>query len=87
MNTVESPNNGHVGDMASACCRELSASRRLVHLFIKTANMHHFECSFICIQVKQLREQPQVRIKPKVYSLGINVFDKIYLHNLVSFVA
>ena len=28
--TVESPNNGHVGDMASVCCRELSASRRLL---------------------------------------------------------
>ena len=42
--TVESPNNGHVGDMASVRCRELSASRRLVHLF-KTPNMYHFECS------------------------------------------
>ena len=49
---VESPNNGHVEDMASVRSRELSASQRLIYLFIKTPNMHHLECSFTCIKVE-----------------------------------
>ena len=36
--TVESPNNGHVGDMASVRCRELSASRRLLTIIIFVAS-------------------------------------------------
>ena len=36
--TVESPNNGHVGDMASVRCRELSASRRLLSIIIFVAS-------------------------------------------------
>ena len=37
-NTVESPNNGHVGDMASVRCGELSASRRLLTIIIFVAS-------------------------------------------------
>ena len=34
--------NGHVGEMVSIRCRELSASRRLAYNFIKSHNIHHF---------------------------------------------
>ena len=56
--TVESPNNGHVRDMASVRCRELSAFRRLVHLFIKTPNMHHLNAVLHILKLK-LREKSQ----------------------------
>ena len=36
--TVESPNNGHVGGMASVRCRELSAFRRLLTIIIFVAS-------------------------------------------------
>ena len=29
--TVESPNNGHIGDMVFVRCREMSASRRVLN--------------------------------------------------------
>ena len=50
---MESPNNGHVGQMASVRCRELSASRKLVHNFIKLHNIHKFKCSFTFIKVEE----------------------------------
>ena len=41
--TLESPNNGHVGEMASVRCRELSASRGLLKYYYMYGNLIPFQ--------------------------------------------
>ena len=40
--TLESPNNGHVGEMASVRCRELSPSRGLLKYYYMYGNLIPF---------------------------------------------
>ena len=56
--TVESPNNGHVGDMASVRCRELSASRRLLTIIIFVASYFRSTRFVRCRGVVRFSECP-----------------------------
>ena len=64
MSTVESPNNGHIGDKAFVRCREMPASRRLVFIYIKSPNIHHFECNLHVLKLNSYMRKSQVTLKP-----------------------